>query len=55
MPALFIIMPHFVEVVFIELAHEAGKIAMFEMFGQDRLCEPFILCEESAGAIDGCC
>ena len=48
MSALFIVMSHLVEVILVELAHEAGKIAMLEVFGQDRLGEPFILRRESA-------
>ena len=48
MSALFIVMSHLVEVILVELAHEAGKIAMLEMFGQDGLGEPFILRRASA-------
>ena len=48
MPILFIIVSHLVEVILVELAHEAGEIAMFEMFGKDRLGEAFILRRESA-------
>lgn len=47
MPILFIVVSHLVEVILIELAHEAGEIAMLEMFGKDRLGEPFILHRES--------
>lgn len=53
MPTLFIIVSHLVEVILVELAHEAGEVAMFEMFGKDRLGEPFILRRESARAIGG--
>lgn len=43
MSTLFIVVSHFMEVILVELAHEAGKVAMLEMFGQDRLGEPLIL------------
>lgn len=55
MATLFIVVPHLVEIILVELAHEAGEVAMFEMFGKDRLGEPLILHRESARAIDGCC
>ncbi len=55
MPTLFVVVSHLVEVVFVELAHKAGEVAMFEMFGQDRLGEPLILREMSARAIDRSC
>ena len=48
MPTLFIVVSHLVEVVLVELAHEAGEVAMFEMFGEDRLGESFVLRRESA-------
>lgn len=43
LPAFFIIVADFVEVVFIQLAHEARKIAVLEMFGQDGFGEPLVL------------
>ena len=43
MPTLLVIMSYLVEVIFVKLAHEAGEVAMFEVFGQYRLGEPFIL------------
>ena len=48
MPTLFIVVSHLVEVILVELAHEAGEVAMFEMFRKDRLGESFILHGESA-------
>jgi hypothetical protein len=36
-------MPDFVEVVFVELTHETGKVAVLEMFGQDVLCKLLVL------------
>jgi hypothetical protein len=32
---LLVILAHFVEVIFVQLADKAGEIAMFEMFWQD--------------------
>ena len=51
--ALFIVVSHLVEVVFVELAHEAGEVAMLEVFGKDRLCESLILDTDSARGIEG--
>jgi len=34
--ALFIILAHFVEVVLVQLADEAGEVAVFKMLRQDR-------------------
>ena len=48
MPTLFIVVSHLVEVILVELAHKAGEVAVFEMFGKDRLGEPFILRRDSA-------
>ena len=36
-------MPYFVEVVLVELAHEAGEVAVLEVLGQDMLCELLVL------------
>ena len=36
---LLVILADFVEIVLVELAHKAGKIAVLEMFGQDGLGE----------------
>ena len=33
----FVILTNFVEVVFVQLAHETGEVAMLEVFGEDRL------------------
>lgn len=41
--SFFIVLPHFVEVVFIQLPHEARKIAVFEMLGKDGFCEFLVL------------
>lgn len=45
--SLFIIVPHFVEVVFVKLPHEAREIAVFEVFGQDVFREFLILFPQS--------
>lgn len=55
MSTLFIVVSHFMEVILVELAHEAGEIAMLEMFRQDRLGESLVLRRGSARAIDGSC
>ena len=47
MSALFIVVPDFVEVIFIELPNKAGKVAMLEVFREDGLGEAFILDEPS--------
>jgi hypothetical protein len=39
----FIVVPHFVEVVLVELSNETRKVAVFEMLGKDMLCELLIL------------
>lgn len=36
---LLVILTDFVEIVFVQLAHETGEIAVFEMLGQDGLGE----------------
>jgi hypothetical protein len=41
--ALFIVVPDFVEIVFVELTHETGKVAVLEVLGQDMLCEFLVL------------
>ena len=40
---LFIVVPHFVEVVLVQLSDETRKVAVFEMLGQDVLSELFVL------------
>ena len=35
MPALFIVVPHFMEIILVELAHETCEVAVFEVFGED--------------------
>ena len=41
--ALFIVMPHFVEVIFVQLSHEASKVAMLKVFRKDGFGEALIL------------
>lgn len=41
-------MSDFVEIVFVELTHETGEVAVFEVLGQDMLREFFILSAESS-------
>lgn len=36
---LLVVLPDLVKIVFIELAHKTGKIAVLEMLGQDGLGE----------------
>lgn len=43
LPAFFVVVADLVKVVFVELAHEAGEIAVLEMLGQDGFGEPLIL------------
>lgn len=43
MTTLFIVVSHLVEVILVQLSDEAREIAMFEMFGEDRFGEPFVL------------
>lgn len=49
LPALFVVVADFVEVVLVELAHEAGEVAVLEMFGQDGFGESLVLPGTSAG------
>lgn len=42
-------MPYFVKVVFVELPHETGKVAVLEMFRKDMFRELLILLIVSAG------
>jgi hypothetical protein len=43
LPVLLIVVPHFVEVVFVKLTDKAGKVAVFKVLGQDVLGELFVL------------
>ena len=43
LPALFIVVPYFVEVIFVELAHETGKVAVLEMLRENVLGEFLVL------------
>ncbi len=36
-------MPYFMEVVLVQLPHEACEVAVLEVFGEDRLCEFLVL------------
>lgn len=40
---LFVVLAHFVKVVLVELAHEAGEVAVLEVLRQDGLGELFAL------------
>lgn len=40
---LLVVVPDFVEVIFIQLSHKAGKIAMFEVFRKNGLGEALVL------------
>lgn len=40
---LFIVVPDFVEVIFVQLPDEAGKVAVLKVFRKDVLCEFFVL------------
>lgn len=44
LPCFLIILAHFVKVVFVELADETGKVAVFEVFWEDGFGEFFALC-----------
>jgi hypothetical protein len=41
--ALFIVVPDFVKVIFVQLTHETGKVAVLEVLGQDVLCKLLVL------------
>lgn len=43
LPCFFIVLAHFVEVVLVELADETGKVAVFEVFGENGFGEFFAL------------
>lgn len=43
LPILLITMPYFMEVVLVQLPHEACEVAVLEVFGEDRLCEFLVL------------
>jgi hypothetical protein len=40
---LLVVVSHFVKVVFVQLAHETGEVAVLEMLGQNMFCEFFVL------------
>lgn len=47
---LLIIMPHFVEVVFVQLSHETGKVAVLEVLWEDVFGEFLVLsCGQQCG------
>lgn len=41
--SIFLVLPDFVEVIFIQLANKAGKVAMLEVFRKNMLCELLVL------------
>lgn len=43
LPRLLIVMPHFVEVVLVQLANKTGEVAVLEMFREDVLGEFLVL------------
>lgn len=43
LPILFIVVAHFVEIVFVELAHKTGKVAVLEVLGEDMFRKLFVL------------
>lgn len=47
--SLFIILSHFVKIVFVELAHKAGEVAVLEMLRQDRLGKLLALYRDQSG------
>jgi hypothetical protein len=50
---VLVILSDFVEVVLVELSHKAGKVAVLEVFGQDRLRKLLVLSSLSAPALRG--
>lgn len=40
---VLVVLSDFVEVVLVQLSNETGKVAMFEMLGQNGFREPFVL------------
>lgn len=48
LPAFFIVVADFVKVIFVELAHETGEIAVLEVLGQDGFGKPLVLRGTSA-------
>jgi len=45
-------MPYFVEVVLVQLAHEAGKVAVLEVFREDVFRKLLVLFQQSALSLD---
>ena len=43
LPILFVVMTDFVEIVFVQLADETSKVAVFEMLGKYVFCELLVL------------
>jgi len=52
MAALLVIVSHFMEVIFVQLAYEACEIAMLEVFRQDGFGEPLVLRDVSGATIE---
>lgn len=48
---LFIILPDFMEIVFIQLPYKAGKVAVLEVLRKNRLGKLFVLFAQSVIAI----
>lgn len=42
-PAFFVVVPYFVEVVFVQLPYKAGKVAVLEMLGKDMFGKLLVL------------
>jgi len=40
---LLIVMPNLVEIILVELANEAGEVAVFEVLWEDGFCKSFVL------------
>ena len=54
LPAIFVVMSHFMEVILVELPYEACEVAVLEVLGQDRLCESFVLRRRSISCWISC-
>lgn len=52
MAALLVVVPHFVEVIFVQLAYKACEIAMLEVFRQDGFGESLVLRSVSGAALE---
>lgn len=43
MAIVFIVVSYLVEIILVELADKAGEVAVFEMFGENRLGKSLVL------------